>query len=82
MTDKTKQLVAMIGGFAGALYLALQTSGITLQWFNPESIDAWLAVLNALIPLVFVAYGIYKNQYLLTDKARGQEKELKSKGLK
>lgn len=82
MSDKVKQLTAMIGGFAGALYLALQTSGITLQWFNPESIDAWLAVLNALIPLVLVAYGIYKNQYLLTEKARVQEEELKKKGLK
>lgn len=74
--EKVKQFVAMIGGFLGALYLALQATGIEFLWFNVETIDAWLAVLNAGIPLAFVAYGIYKNQYLLTKKAREQEKRM------
>jgi len=74
--EKVKQFVAMIGGFLGALYLALQTTGIEFPWFNVETIDAWMAVLNAGIPLAFVAYGIYKNQYLLTEKAREQEKHM------
>ena len=75
-TEKVKQFVAMIGGFLGALYLALQATGIEFLWFNAETIEAWMAVLNAGIPLAFVAYGIYKNQYLLTEKAREQEKRM------
>ena len=74
--EKVKQFVAMIGGFLGALYLALQVSGIEFPWFNTQSIDAWMAVLNAGIPLAFVIYGIYKNQYLLTERAREQERKL------
>lgn len=80
--DKIKQFVAMIGGFLGALYLALQSTGIEFAWFNDASIEAWMAVLNAGIPMVLVAYGIYKNQYVLTNKAKRQESELKGKGLK
>lgn len=80
--DKAKQFVAMIGGFLGAIYLALQATGIEFFWFNQETINAWLGVINAGIPLVFVAYGIYKNQYVLTQKAKKQEKELQNKGLK
>lgn len=81
-TDKAKQFVGLIGGFLGALYLALTASGIELLWFNPDTINTWMAVLNAGIPLAFIAYGIYKNQYLLSEKARKQEEELKRKGLK
>lgn len=82
MQDKIKQYVALIGGFLGALYLALQVSGVEFLWFNPETIDAWMGVLNAFIPFVLIAYGIYKNQYLLSEKAKLQENELKRKNLK
>lgn len=80
--DKSKQYVAMIGGFLGSLYLALQATGIEFLWFNQETIDAWMAVLNAGIPLVLVAYGVYKNQYVLTNKAKRQEEMLKEKNMK
>ena len=80
--DKAKQFVALIGGFLGAVYLALQATGLELLWFNPDTINAWMGVLNAGIPLVLIGYGIYKNQYLLTERAKKQEKELQNKGLK
>lgn len=80
--DKLKQYIAMIGGFLGALYLALQASGIEFEWFNDNTINAWMNALNAGVPLLFVAYGIYKNQYLLTSKAKKQEDVLKEEGLK
>jgi protein-S-isoprenylcysteine O-methyltransferase Ste14 len=80
--DKIKQFVALIGGFLGALYLALQSVGITAEWFNPDSINAWLEVLNAGIPLLLIAYGIYKNTFVITDKARKQEQELERQGMK
>lgn len=80
--DKAKQLVALIGGFLSAVFLFLQTVGVRFDWYNPESIDAFVAVLAALVPLAFVLYGVYKNTYLMTDKAKKQEDELKRKGLK
>lgn len=80
--EKISQYVAMIGGFLGALYLALQSTGIEFLWFNQETIDAWMAVLNAGIPLVLVVYGVYKNQYVLTNKAKRQEAMLKEKNMK
>jgi uncharacterized membrane protein len=80
--DKAQQFVAMIGGFLGALLLALQAVGVQLDWFTQESIDAWMGVLTAGLPLVFTVYGVYKNQYLLTKKAKVQEERLKEEGLK
>lgn len=80
--DKVKQLVAMIGGFLGSLLLALQVVGIEFGWFTQESIDAWMAVLLAGIPLIFAFYGVWKNQYIVTDKAKKQEEKLKKEGLK
>ncbi|WP_342387193.1 phage holin [Salinicoccus bachuensis] len=80
--DKVKQLVAMIGGFLGALFLALQGMGIHFDWFNQEVIDLWIQVLMTGIPLAFAFYGIWKNTFLVTEKARDQEEELKKQGLK
>ncbi|WMZ83832.1 hypothetical protein QS432_13050 [Staphylococcus pseudintermedius] len=34
MEDKIKQFIALIGGFVGALYLALQASGISAEWIK------------------------------------------------
>ncbi|KIH70039.1 phage holin [Salinicoccus roseus] len=80
--DKLKQLVAMIGGFLGALFLALQGMGIHLEWFSQEMIDLWMQVLMTAIPLAFAFYGIWKNTFIVTKKARRQEEELNKQGLK
>lgn len=80
--DKAKQFVGLIGGFLGAFYLALQATGLEFLWFNPDTINAWMGVLNAGIPFALIAYGIYKNQYLITKKAKKQEKALQDEGLK
>ncbi|WP_419791569.1 phage holin [Staphylococcus chromogenes] len=82
MEDKIKQYVALIGGFLGALYLALQASGISVEFINPQKVDAWINVINMGLPLVLVLYGVWKNTYLLKAKAKEQEKVLKEKGLK
>ena len=58
--DKVKQFIAMIGGFLGALYLALNASGISVEWLNPQRLNAWMSVLNTGIPIIFVLYGIWK----------------------
>ncbi|MDU0429222.1 phage holin [Staphylococcus chromogenes] len=82
MEDKIKQYVALIGGFLGALYLALQASGISVEFINPQKVDAWINVINTGLPLALVAYGVWKNTYLVKSKAKEQEKVLKEKGLK
>lgn len=80
--DKAKQVVALVGGFLSAIFLFLQTVGVAFDWYNPESIDAFVALLAAGVPLAFALYGIYKNSYLMSEKARKQEAELKRRGLK
>lgn len=81
-TDKIKQHIALFGGLLGAVLLFLQTLGVELPWFTQESIDSFVNVLIAAVPFVLVVYGVYKNTYLVTKKAREQEEELKKKGLK
>lgn len=80
--DKVKQFVAMIGGFIGALYLALNASGVQVEWFNSQKLNAWMNVLNTGIPIVFVLYGIWKNTFILTNRSREQEQFLKKSGKK
>ncbi|MBI5975218.1 phage holin [Staphylococcus canis] len=82
MQDKIKQFVALIGGFLGALYLALNASGISAEWINPRAVDAWINVANTGVPLLMVGYGIWKNTFIVKKSAREQEEYLKSKGLK
>ena len=82
MDDKLKQYVAMIGGVLGALLLFFRSLNHEVEWFYEITIEAFLALLTAFIPLVLVFYGIWKNQYLVTKKAKQQERVLKQRGLK
>lgn len=82
MDDKLKQIIALFGGWLSAILLFLGVVGLSFDWFNQESIDAFVVVLMATVPLVVALYGIYKNTYRLSDKAKRQEEELKRKGLK
>ena len=82
MGDKLKQYVGFVGGALGGILLFLQSLGVELVHFNNESIDAFTGMLLTFVPLILVGYGIWKNQYIVTDKAREQERELKQKGLK
>lgn len=80
--DKLKQYIGLFGGVLGALLLFLQSLGVNLAHFNDESINAFVNVLESLIPFILVGYGVYKNSYIITKRAKEQEKELKEKGLK
>lgn len=82
MQDKIKQYVALVGGFLSALYLALQASGISVEFINPQKVDAWINVINTGLPLALVTYGVWKNTYLVKSKVKEQEQVLKEKGLK
>lgn len=80
--DKIKQFIAMIGGVLGALLLFLRSVNYELSWFNEMTIEAFIGFLVALAPLVAVLYGVWKNQYIVTEKARKSEEVLKRQGLK
>lgn len=80
--DKTKQFIALVGGFLGALYMALNASGISAEWINPQKVDAWVNVLNTGIPVALTFYGVYKNTFVVTKKAKHQEKALKDLNMK
>lgn len=81
-SDKVKQYIALFGGLLGALLLFLQSIDVHWNWLNENSIDAFTNLLIAGVPFLLVAYGVYKNTYVLTRKAKEQEAELKRKGLK
>lgn len=81
-TDKLKQYIGLFGGLLSAVLLFLQTLGLVFNWFNQDSIDAFINVLLAALPFFVVLYGVYKNSYIVTKRAKAQEKELKEKGLK
>lgn len=81
-TEKLKQYIGLFGGLLSAVLLFLQTLGFYFNWFNQDSIDAFVNVLLAAVPFVIVIYGVWKNSYIVTKQAREQEQHLKEKGLK
>ena len=81
-TDKIKQWIAMIGGALGGVLLFLRSLEIEIKHFNELTIETFTTMLISFVPLILIGYGIYKNQYLVTKKAKVQEDELKKKGLK
>ncbi len=80
--DKLKQYIAFIGGALGGILFFLQSFGIEFTHFNNNTIDAFVSMLESFVPLILVGYGIYKNQYIITKKAKEQEVDLKMRGLK
>ncbi len=80
--DKLKQYVALFGGWLSAVLLFLGTLNVSFEWFNQNSIDAFVVVLGTSIPFVFVMYGVWKNTYLVKKNAKEQEELLKRQGMK
>ena len=60
----------------------MTTLNIEFEWFNTDSIGAFEGVLIAEVPFVLLVYGVYKNTYVLTEKAKKLERALKQRGLK
>lgn len=81
-SEKLKQYIGLFGGLLSAVLLFLQSLGITFTWFTDQTIDAFVNALLATVPFVLVVYGVWKNSYIVTKKAKEQEKLLKEKGLK
>ncbi|WP_318616431.1 phage holin [Sporosarcina sp. YIM B06819] len=80
--DRLKQYVALFGGWLSALLLYLGTLNVKFEWFDQDSITALETLLMATIPFAVAMYGVYKNSYRLSKKAKEQEETLKRHGLK
>ena len=81
-TDKIKQYISQFGGMLALLYLALQASGIEVEFLNPDHVQPWINFLMVFIPSLIGLYGVYKNSYILHKNSREQEKVLKDNNLK
>lgn len=81
-SDKLKQIIALFGGMLSALYLALKSSGIEVEFLNPDKLNAWENFFTSAIPFIVAIYGVYKNSYLLRNKSKAQEEYLKENNLK
>ena len=81
-SDKLKQIIALFGGMLSALYLALKSSGIEVEFLNPDKLNAWENFFTSAVPFIIAIYGVYKNSYLLHDKSKAQEEYLKENNLK
>lgn len=80
--DKLKEYIALFGGLLSAILLFLQALGIELFWFTDASIETFINAALAAVPFVLVVYGVWKNTYIMSKKAKEQEAKLKEEGLK
>jgi len=80
MSSQLKEWLILFGGFLGTLKLFLASVGI--HFYTQEQADSLIALLESMIPLVLVGFAIYKNTYIITDKAKKQDEVLKKEGLK
>lgn len=81
-SDKLKQYIGLFGGMLGALYLALKSSGIEVEFLNPDKLNAWENFFTTAVPFFIAGYGVYKNTYILHNKSKAQEEYLKENNLK
>lgn len=75
-----KDIFTLLGGFLTALLLFMGTVGISFEWFNQESINAFVLVASAGSLLIINFYAIWKNTYT-SKKAQLQKKALQAQGL-
>lgn len=75
-----KDIVTLVGGFLTALLLFLGTVGIQFEWFNQDSIDAFLILLGASIALGVNIVAVWRNTYV-SKKAQKQKEELEKRDL-
>ncbi|AST92995.1 phage holin, partial [Sutcliffiella cohnii] len=75
-----KDVITLLGGFLTALLMFLGTVGITFDWFNEESINAFVLLVSSLVALVVNVYAVWKNTYT-SKNAQLQKKALQAQGL-
>lgn len=80
--ETAKEIATLVTGWLGALMGVLATLNIKFEWLTDASISAIGVFIVATIMLVVGIYSVYKNTFVVTEKAKRQKAELKRKGLK
>lgn len=80
MNDKLKQYIGLFGGWLSAFLLFLGTLNVKFEWFNQESIDAFVVVLITAVPFFLIIYGVWKNTYLVKTKQSNRNAHLSNWG--
>ncbi|MEH7236745.1 phage holin [Bacillus sp. JJ1562] len=75
-----KDVFTLLGGFLTALLFFFGTIGISFDWFNEQSINAFVLVLSAFAALAVNVYAVWKNTYT-SKKAQLQKKALQAQKL-
>ncbi|MFJ8245161.1 hypothetical protein [Peribacillus asahii] len=63
-----KDIFTLLGGFLTALLFFFGTIGIKFDWFNEESINAFVLVLSAFVTLVINLFAVWKNTHVFKKK--------------
>jgi SPP1 family holin len=75
-----KDIATLLGGFLTALLFFFGTIGISFNWFNQDSINAFVLLISAFVALVINLYAVWKNTYT-SKKAQLQKLALQKQGL-
>ncbi|CAM4013275.1 phage holin [Mesobacillus zeae] len=70
-----KDIFTLLGGFLSAVLLFLGSIGVTVEWFNQASIEAFVFMVSAGAALAINFYSIWKNTYV-SKKAKKQKEFL------
>ncbi|MHA7139846.1 PTS mannose transporter subunit IID [Rossellomorea arthrocnemi] len=59
-----KDIFTLLGGFLTSVFLFLGTIGVSFDWFNQTSIDAFVFMAAAAVSLVLNLYAVWKNTHV------------------
>ncbi|WP_034757927.1 hypothetical protein [Rossellomorea vietnamensis] len=59
-----KDIFTLLGGFLTSVFLFLGTIGVSFDWFNHTSIDAFVFMAAAAASLVLNVYAVWKNTHV------------------
>lgn len=76
-----KDLLILLSGFLTALLLFMGTVGIAFDWFNQESINAFVVLVGAAAALVINGIAVWKNTFV-SEKGKLQKRVLEQHNLK
>ncbi|UII58128.1 hypothetical protein LS684_21130 (plasmid) [Cytobacillus spongiae] len=73
-----KDIFTLLGGFLTSIFLFLGTIGVSFDWFNQTSIDAFVFMAAAAVTFVVNLYAVWKNTHV---RDRLKENALKKQKL-
>jgi hypothetical protein len=72
-----KDVFTLLGGFLTSVLLFLGAIGVTVDWFNQTSIDAFVFMVSAGFAFAINLYAVWKNTNVMDKlKAKKQKRDL------